>query len=177
MATQNPIESSGVYPLPEAQMDRFLFKLFIGYPSMNEEKIVIDQNINIHKFEDFGIKPVIKPSRISEMQKSARNIMVNDKVKNYITRIVDATRNSKNYGIKSGYYIEYGASPRAAINLAIAARAEALLNGKNFVVPQYIKDVAHDVLRHRIILTYEGLAKKITTDNIIDEILKKVKIT
>ena len=177
MATQNPIESSGVYPLPEAQLDRFLFKTFIGYPNMVDESIIIDKNINIKRFEEFDIKSVIKLSRLLEMQNAAKSVLINNNLKNYITRLVDATRNPEKYGIKSGVYIEYGSSPRASINLAIAARAEALLNGKNFVVPQYIKDVAHDVLRHRIILTYEGLAKKITTDDIIEEILKKIKIT
>lgn len=177
MATQNPIESSGVYPLPEAQLDRFLFKTFIGYPTMDEESIIIDKNITIKRFEDFDIKPVIKLSRLLEMQNVAKNVLINNNLKNYITRLVDATRNPEKYGIKSGVYIEYGSSPRAAISLAISARAEALLNGKNFVVPQYIKDVAHDVFRHRIILTYEGMAKKITTDDIIEEVLKKVKIT
>ena len=177
MATQNPIESSGVYPLPEAQWDRFLFKTFIGYPSMDEESQIIDQNITINRFEDFDIRSVITPGKLINMQNLAKKILINDKVKRYITRIVDATRHPDKYGIKGGYYIEYGSSPRAAISLAIAARAEALLNGKSFVVPQYIKDVAHDVLRHRIILTYEGLAKKITTDTVIDEILSKVKIT
>ena len=177
MATQNPIESSGVYPLPEAQWDRFLFKTFIGYPSMDEESLIIDQNITIKRFEDFDIRSVITPGKLINMQNLAKKILINDKVKRYITRIVDATRHPDKYGIKGGYYIEYGSSPRAAISLAIAARAEALLNGKSFVVPQYIKDVAHDVLRHRIILTYEGLAKKITTDTVIDEILSKVKIT
>src|SRR3989344_8824191 len=177
MATQNPIESSGVYPLPEAQWDRFLFRTFIGYPSMDEESLIIDQNITIKRFEDFDITSVITPGKLINMQNLAKKILINDKVKRYITRIVDATRHPDKYGIKGGYYIEYGSSPRAAISLAIAARAEALLNGKSFVVPQYIKDVAHDVLRHRIILTYEGLAKKITTDTVIDEILSKVKIT
>lgn len=176
MATQNPIESSGVYPLPEAQLDRFLFKMFIGYPNLDEEEIIIDQNITIKKFEDFNIGPVITQSRLIHMQNDTKNILVNNKIKTYIVRLVDATRNPTKYGIKSGNYVEYGASPRAAISLAIAARAEALLNGKSYVVPQYIKEVAHDVLRHRIILTYEGLAKKITTDEIIEEVLKKVKI-
>ena len=177
MATQNPIESSGTYPLPEAQLDRFLFKSYIGYPTLDDETVIIDKNITIRKFEDYNIKPAIRISRLLSMQEDAKNILINSNVKKYITRIVDATRNPAKYGIKSGYYIEYGASPRAAINLAIAARAEALLNGKNFVVPQYIKEVAHDVLRHRIILTYEGLAKRANTDAIIDEILKKIKIT
>ncbi len=177
MATQNPIESSGVYPLPEAQWDRFLFKTFIGYPSMDEESLIIDQNITTRRFEDFNIKSVITPNKLLAMQNLAKKILINDKMKRYITRIVDATRHPDKYGVKNGYYIEYGSSPRAAISLAIAARAEALISGKNFVVPQNVKDVAHDVLRHRIILTYEGLAKKVTTDAIVDEVLSKVKIT
>lgn len=177
MATQNPIESSGVYPLPEAQLDRFLFKMYIGYPTMEDEAMIIDKNITTRRFEDFDIKPVIKPNKLLDMQNAAKKIIIKDDVKKYITRIVDATRNPGKYGIKSGYYVEYGSSPRASISLAIAARAEALLSGKNYVLPQYIKDVAHDVLRHRIILTYEGLAKRIKTDDVIDEVLKKVRIT
>lgn len=176
MATQNPIESSGVYPLPEAQVDRFLFKTKITYPTVNQEVTIIDQNITIKKFEDYNVKSVIRPSKILKMQKAAREVVIRENVKKYITRIVDATRNPEKYKIKSGTFIEYGASPRAAISLAISARAEAVLNGKHFVVPQYVKDVAHDVLRHRIILTYEGLARKVKTDDIIDEILKRVKI-
>ena len=177
MATTNPIESAGIYTLPEAQLDRFLFKIFIGYPTMDEESAIIDNNITISKFEDFNIKAVVSATKIIEMQKAAKKVIMNSNIKKYVTRLVDATRNPGNYGIKSGSYIEYGASPRASISIAIAARAEALMNGKEFVVPQYVKDVAHDVLRHRIILTYEGMAKKITTDQIIDEILKKVKVT
>src|SRR3989344_1826489 len=113
LATQNPIESLGTYPSPEAQIDRFIYKLTIGYPTLDDETVIIDKNITIRKFEDYNIKPAIRISRLLSMQEDAKNILINSNVKKYITRIVDATRNPAKYGIKSGYYIEYGASPRA----------------------------------------------------------------
>ncbi len=176
MATQNPIETTGTYELPEAQIDRFLFKVYMTYPDLDEEKTIIDQNIDVKPFEAYGIKPVTNGKEIMEMQEFTKKIFLSEKLKKYITKIVDSTRNPQKYGIRQGEHIEYGASPRASIGLALAARAEALVQGESFVKPQHVKDVAHEVLRHRILLSYEGLAKKISTDDIIDEILKKVPI-
>lgn len=176
MATQNPIETAGTYELPEAQIDRFLFKIFMKYPKPDEEKMIIDQNIDVKQFEAYGVKPVLSPQEIIAMQELTKKIFLSDKLKTYIVKIVDATRNPKKYGITSGDYIEYGASPRASIGLALASKAEAVMQGQSFVRPQHIKSVAHEVLRHRIILSYEGLARKASTDDIIDEILKKIPL-
>jgi MoxR-like ATPase len=176
MANHNPIESSGTYKLPEAQIDRFLFKLKMGYPEMEEEEEIIDQNISTHKFEEFKIKPILSPSKIKTMQRLTKEINISKYVKKYIVSIIDATRNPDKYSVKHGKYIEWGASPRASISLGIGARADAFLRGDESVTPQNVKNVAHDVLRHRILLNYAGQAENIDTDKMIDEILSKVKI-
>ncbi|MAG08489.1 ATPase [Candidatus Woesearchaeota archaeon] len=176
MATINPIETSGTYALPEAQVDRFLFKLHMGYPKIEEEKLIIERNISLKKFEKYKIKPILNPERLIEMQELAKEIGHTDKIKNYITEMVNATRKPKKYNIKLGDYIEWGSSPRACIGLFIAAKAEALMEGEAFITPQHIKDVAHDVMRHRIILNYKGQAEGVKTDDIIKEILTKVPV-
>ncbi len=176
MATQNPIETGGTYPLPEAQIDRFLFKLLIDYPKHDEEKKVITQNIHLKKFDDYDIKPILDPQKIIEMQEFVKKIYLKDEIKDYIVNIVEATRKPKEHGISLGEYVEWGASPRASINLFIAAKAEALLNNSSFVTPQHVKSIAYDVLRHRILLNYEGQAEGIKSEKIIDEILSKVPV-
>lgn len=130
MASQNPIESAGVYPLPEAQIDRFLFKILIGYPKLTEERYVLKQNITLRKFDDFNLQSVITPQRILEMQNLTKQIYLSEEIEKYIINIVDATRNSKKYKIDLGKYIEWGVSPRAGIGMFIAAKAEALLREK-----------------------------------------------
>ena len=176
MANNNPLESSGTYKLPEAQVDRFLFKLDMGYPKVEEEEDIIDQNITIHKFEEFDLKKILSPEKVIFLQGKTKQINSSPQIKKYIVRLVDCTRNPKDYGIKLGRYIEYGGSPRASISLSIAAKADAVIRGQEFITPQNIKNVAHDVLRHRILLNYEGQAENIKTDKIIDEILSKVKV-
>ncbi len=176
MATQNTIESSGTYPLPEAQVDRFLFNLLLDYPDIEEEREILKKNISIHKLEDFNLKPVMSASKIVQIQKLVKKIFLNENVEKYIVRIVNATRNPDKYNLKFGKYIELGGSPRASIYLFIAAKAEALLCGDSYVKPQHVKNIAHDVLRHRIRLNYEAQAEGITTNQVIDEILKKVPV-
>jgi MoxR-like ATPase len=176
MATQNPLESLGTYPLPEAQMDRFLFKLNITYPSLEEEEHILRNNITVKPFEEFKIKAVSSPEQIVRIQQSVNSIYVDKKIEKYIVRIVDATRHPSQYGIGLGKYIAWGASPRASISIFMAARAEALLSGKTFVIPEYVKKVAPDVLRHRIIVNYEGQAEGITSDAIISQILERIEI-
>lgn len=176
MATQNPIESAGTYPLPEAQVDRFLLKVNMSYPSKDEEQKVLLTNIDLKKFEDYKIKPATTPKRILEMQKIVQDIYLSKEIENYILDIVEATRNPKKYDISLGKYIEWGGSPRTSIGLFVNSKADALLNGKTFVTPQNVKNVAYEVMRHRIILNYEGEAENIKTDQIISEILKKVPI-
>ena len=173
MANNNPIETSGVYDLPEAQIDRFLFKLLIEYPPNKEEKKIMETNITLKKFEDFNIKPVLSPQKIIDMQRITKGIYMDDKVKDYIVRIIDKTRKKD---FKNSQYIEWGGSPRASIGLFIASKAWALMNGRDYVVPEDIKEIAHYVLRHRIILSYKAGAERINSDDVIDEILRKVNI-
>ena len=176
LATQNTIESLGVYDLPAAQLDRFLFKLVMGHPSMEEEKLILKKNITVHSLEYFNIKQVLKPKDITEMQKLSQQVFVSAQVEEYIVRIVDATRHPEKYGVESGKYIDEGASPRASIGMYIAGKAQALMSGNTFATPEHIRDIAPDVLRHRIILNYEGQAEEITQDQIVKEILSKVPV-
>lgn len=177
LATQNPLETAGTYSLPEAQIDRFLLKVFMPYPDMDDEKKILDQNINIHKFDEFDINKVFDAEEIMKMQKDVKKIYLSEKIEDYIVKIVDATRNSEKYKIKLGNYIAWGCSPRASIGLFIASKACALINGRTFVIPNDVKEVALPIMRHRLILNYEGLAEGVKTDDIIKEILKKIHIS
>lgn len=176
MATQNPIESAGTYPLPEAQIDRFLLKLYMFYPDSHEELKILKRNIQLYKFENFGLKSVITPQDILKMQGDVKKIYMSKKVEQYCVNLVDATRNPKKYKIRLGKYVEWGSSPRASIGLFIVSKARAFIHGKNFVIPDFVKEIALPILRHRIILNYEGLAEGIKTDDIVKEILGKVPI-
>lgn len=176
MATQNPIETTGTYPLPEAQIDRFLFKLNMGYPTLDDEEKILENNINLQKFEDFDVKPATSLREILRMQDFVKSIYLKDSIKKYVINIVDSTRNPKKYDIRLGRYIEWGASPRASISLFIGAKTEALLNNSPFVTPQHVKNIAYDVLRHRLLLNYEGQSENIKTDDIVTEIISKVPV-
>lgn len=171
MATENPLEVSGVYSLPEAQIDRFLFKLLIDYPDFEEEKKILDKNVTIHDFEEYPLKSILSPRKILELQKLVKEVYTSDAIQEYIVRIVNETR-SKEFEMAN--YISYGASPRASIALHIAAKAEALINGRDYVAPQDVRVVTYPVLRHRIILNYEAEAENVSTDNVIKHILSKV---
>ncbi len=176
MATQNPIENAGVYNLPEAQIDRFLFKIKILYPRLHEENEILTKNMTLRRFDDIELKETTNPKEIIKMQEFVKKIYLSKDVENYIVRLIDATRNSHKYKINSGQYIEWGCSPRGSIGLYIASKAEALIQGSNFVTPAHVKKVAHDVMRHRILLNYEGQAENIKTDEIITEILSKIPV-
>ena len=174
MATQNPIEQEGTYPLPEAQVDRFLLKVVIGYPTKEEEREIIRQNISNEKLD---LQPLLKPSDILEAQKVVQQIYIDEKIERYIVDIVFATRNPAEYGLNDlTGIIAFGASPRASISLARAARAYAFLHQRGYVIPEDVIAVCHDVLRHRIGVTYEAEANNIGTDEIITEILDKVQV-
>lgn len=174
MATQNPIEQEGTYPLPEAQVDRFLLKVVIGYPDKEEEKAIIRQNISGTLAP---ITPIVKPSEILEVQKIVGKIYIDEKIENYIVDIVFATRQPAKYGLGDlQSIISFGASPRASISLALAARAYAFLQGRGYVIPEDVRSVCHDVLRHRIGLTYEAEANNIGADEVITDILDKVVV-
>jgi MoxR-like ATPase len=176
MATQNPIESAGTYPLPEAQLDRFLFKLKMNYPIKEDEKKIIEQNISLNSFESYGLRTVMSPEDILAMQKVVHTIEHTGKINDYIVEIVNSTRNPKDYKLNIGKYISLGASPRASIYLFIGAKADALVKGQTHVSPQNVKNVAIDVLRHRIKLNYRAQIDGVTEEDIINEIISKVKI-
>jgi len=173
MATENPIENAGVYPLPEAQIDRFLFKLIMGYPESEEEKKIMDTNMTIKRFEEFDLKPVINPKEILKMQDLVKKVYLDDTIKNYILTIVRKTR-SKDF--ENAQYISYGCSPRASIGLFIASKANALMDGRDYVLPEDVRKIAFEVLRHRLILSYKASIQKISPDLIVKEILDSVGI-
>ncbi|HZX44404.1 MAG TPA: MoxR family ATPase [Candidatus Nanoarchaeia archaeon] len=173
LATQNPIETEGTYKLPEAQVDRFMFKLLIKYPSKKEEMEIIRRNT---QGREFDLAKVINPDDIIKIQKFNQQIYADEKIEEYVSSIVDATRHPLEYHLDFDGHIEYGASPRASIWLILAAKAHALLHQRGYVMPEDVKAVAHDVLRHRIILSYEAEAEEITSDDIISKIIEKVKV-
>lgn len=176
LATQNPIEHSGTYPLPEAQIDRFMFKLNLLYPSMEEEQKILNQNIQIKKFSDYKLRRILSPEHIIAMQEDIHKIYMDPKLEKYVVSIVDATRRPDKYKLKLGKYIEFGASPRGSINLVVASKADCLMNSRTYVTPDEIKKIARDVLRHRILLNYEGQAEGVTSDQIVAEILSKIPV-
>ncbi len=176
MATQNPLEQLGVYPLPEAQIDRFLFKIAVGYPKKEDERRIVDQNTMINEFESYDIQDVIVPQDVFDMQSVVREIYLAPEIKHYIVELINATRHPEEYGLEYGKYIDWGASPRASIAVFITAKAHAFLENRAYVLPEDVREVAHNVLRHRIILNYEGKAVELETDTIIDEILKSVAV-
>lgn len=171
MATENPLEVSGVYSLPEAQIDRFLFKLLISYPDSEDEKAILKKNMTINNFEDYDLKAVLNPKKILDLQKQVKDVFTSEIIEEYIVNIVKETRNKTG---EFGKYVSYGASPRASIALYIASKAEALMQGRDYVVPEDVKTVVFPILRHRIILNYEAEAEQITTEEVIKHILSKI---
>jgi len=174
MATQNPIEQEGTYPLPEAQVDRFMLKVKITYPEAQEERKVLDSALD---GTTRPIQAVLQPEQLAEMQEVVKLIYVDDQVKAYILNLVRATRDPSLFGLKDLVpLIDYGASPRATIFLGLAARAMAFLQGRGYVTPQDVKDIAYDVLRHRVILTYEAEAEERTSEDVLRAILNAVPV-
>ena len=174
LATQNPIEQEGTYTLPEAQVDRFMFKLKVGYPSMEDEHQIMRRMAR--SAPKTSVEPVIDLEDILETRGLLDKVFIDEKVEKYILRLVDATRNPSAYGIDISRYLRFGASPRATIFLSLAARGLAMLNLREFAVPQDIKDVAGDVLRHRMALSYRAEAEGLTSDDLIEKILNTVPI-
>ncbi len=173
LATQNPIESEGTYKLPEAQIDRFMFKILIGYPTKDDEIEIIDRFTEGIKH---SISRLLSSKQILEMQEFNQKIYADKKIKEYVAEIVDATRYPDKYGFEINGHIEYGASPRASLWLILAAKAHAMINGRGYVKPEDVKSIAYDVLRHRILLTYEAEAEQKTSDEIITKILEKIRV-
>ncbi len=174
LATQNPIEQEGTYPLPEAQLDRFMLKVVIKYPTKEEEKLIIRQNIA----QEFPkINPIIKAETIVKARNAVRDVYMDEKIEKYILDIVFATRFPKESNLrKLESMISYGGSPRASINLALAAKAYAFIKRRGYVIPEDVRAICHDVMRHRIGLTYEAEAENVTTDDVINEVLNIVEV-
>ncbi len=174
LATQNPIEQEGTYPLPEAQLDRFMLKVKINYPDKGQERQILDRMAMTDK--KFDVRPVIKPSDIAEVRAVVDEIYIDEKVKDYIVNIVCATRDPKAYGLDLANFISYGASPRATIYLAVAAKAHAFIQQRGYVTPQDVKSVGLDVLRHRVIVSYEAEAEDKTSEDIIRTIFDNIEV-
>ena len=174
LATQNPIEQEGTYQLPEAQVDRFMLKVVIDYPKLEEEKLIIRQNIT---GEQIDVRPIMSANEILEARKVVRQVYIDEKIEKYIVDIVFASRYPEKYGLDEVKdMISFGGSPRASINLALAARSYAFIKRRGYVIPEDVRAVAHDVLRHRIGLTYEAEASNMTADEIVSKILNKVEV-
>ncbi len=174
LATQNPIEQEGTYPLPEAQLDRFMLKIKVNYPDRDQERLILDRMAATDK--KFDIKPVIKPADIAEVRAVIDEIYIDEKVKDYIVDIVCATRDPKKYGLDLGNLINYGASPRATIFLAVAAKAHAFIQQRGYVTPQDVKSIGLDVLRHRVIVSYEAEAEDKTSEDVIKMIFDNIEV-
>jgi MoxR-like ATPase len=174
LATQNPIEQEGTYPLPEAQVDRFMLKLKISYPSKTEEHQILKKMATSRPAIE--IEPVLAPGDIKRLRELADEIFMDEKIEEYIVNMVEATRKPEAYGLEISQLIRYGASPRATIFLAMASKANALLEGRGYVTPQDVKTIAMDVMRHRVIITYEAEAEEKTSEDIVAQILQTVKV-
>ena len=174
MATENPIEQEGTYPLPEAQVDRFMLKLNIDYPSRDEERKILERMA--HTSTDIQVSPVITPDTIMEARKAVDEIYVDDKIKEYILDIVFATREPEKYNLDIADYLRYGASPRATLALTNGARAFAFLQSRGYVTPQDVKSIAPDILRHRVIVSYEAEADELTSDDLIEKLLSEIPV-
>lgn len=173
MATQNPIEQEGTYPLPEAQVDRFMLKLTVTYPNKKEERSILDR---MTTGEEVHAARVIEPKDIFRARALMNEIYIDDKIKDYIVDLVFATRNPENYGLKIAELIHYGASPRATIYLTLAAKAHAFIKRRGYVTPEDVKSIGMDILRHRLILTYEAEAEDLTTEEVIQKVFDKIEV-
>jgi MoxR-like ATPase len=173
MATKNPLENIGVYTLPEAQIDRFLYNVKMDYPKEKDEFVIMEQNATLKNFDEFNIKPVLDIKDIIKMQEYVHKIYLGDNIKNYILSIVKKTRDKD---FQDSDCLQFGVSPRATIALYISAKANALMDGRNYVLPEDVKDICHDVLRHRMILSYKATLRKIDADRLITNILEEVKL-
>jgi MoxR-like ATPase len=175
LATQNPLEQEGTYPLPEAQVDRFIMKVVVNYPKMHEEQMIIRQNVQGMSFAT--IKQVVSVQEVSNARELVRQVYMDEKIEQYILDIVFATRNPEKYKLeKLQPLISYGASPRGSINLALAAKSQAFLNKRGFVIPEDVRSICNDVLRHRIGLTYEAEAESVNVEGVIEEVLKQINV-
>jgi MoxR-like ATPase len=174
LATQNPIEQEGTYPLPEAQVDRFMLKLRMSYPTKEEELLILDRMAAIEP--DLEIEPILDRGDVGELRRLLDRIYVDDKIKRYIVDVIAATRKPADFGLDIGPYIQYGASPRATVFLTRAAKGHAFLEGRGYVTPHDIKSIGYDVLRHRLIVTYEAEAEEITSEELLRRIFDHLRV-
>ncbi len=175
LATQNPLEQEGTYPLPEAQVDRFIMKVIVDYPKMHEEQMILRQNVQGMGYED--VKQVVSIQEVLSARDLTRQIYMDEKIEQYILDIVFATRKPEKYNLeKLKPLISYGASPRGSINLGLAAKAQAFLNRRGFVIPEDVRSISKDVLRHRIGLTYEAEAENVKVEDVIDDVIKQINV-
>ncbi|MFL5242612.1 MAG: AAA family ATPase [Gemmataceae bacterium] len=174
LATQNPIEQEGTYPLPEAQVDRFMLKLKVGYPSKEEEFAILNRMAAIEP--DISVRAVLEPAAIAEVRQALDGLYMDDKIKRYIVDVIHCTRRPDEFGLDIAPYIQYGASPRATIFLTRAAKAQAFIDGRGYVTPQDVKSIGYDVLRHRVAVTYEAEAEDITSDQLLKRIFDHLKV-
>jgi MoxR-like ATPase len=173
LATQNPIEQEGTYPLPEAQVDRFMLKLKVGYPSREEELVILDRMTG-HDVPE--VQPVVTLAQINTARDVVRDVYIDEKVKNYIIDVVRATRSPQLYGLPLEEFIAFGASPRASIALTLASKAHAFVRGRGYVTPEDVKSIGMDVLRHRVILTYEAEAEEMKPEDVVQKVFDKVEV-
>ncbi|MCC6417723.1 MAG: AAA family ATPase [Gemmataceae bacterium] len=174
LATQNPIEQEGTYPLPEAQVDRFMLKLKLTYPTKDEELAILDRMAAVEPALE--VEPVLTAGEIFELRSAIDQVYVDDKIKRYIVDVIHATRRPAEYGLDLAPYIQYGASPRGTIFLTRGARAQAFLDGRGYVTPQDVKSIGHDVLRHRVTITYEAEAEDIASEDLLQRIFDHLKV-
>jgi MoxR-like ATPase len=174
LATQNPIEHEGTYGLPEAQLDRFMFKLILSYPQIAEERQILDRMVRAEP--EINVRAVATTAAVLDSRQLLDHVHMDEKVRDYVVNIVDATRHPGKYGLQIEHLIRYGASPRASIFLALAAKGEALLSGRGYVTPEDVKSIALDVLRHRVLLTYEADAETIAPDKVLGQILDAIEV-
>jgi len=174
MATENPVEQEGTYPLPEAQVDRFMLKICVDYPNRDEERLILDRMA--HAEPPAPTQPILTPEQILNARQTVDEIYIDDKIKAYIIDLIFATREPQEAGLPIQDYIKYGASPRATISLTLAARAHAFMQGRGYVTPQDVKSIAPDVLRHRLIISYEAEAEELTPDALIEQILAEIPV-
>jgi MoxR-like ATPase len=174
LATQNPIEQEGTYPLPEAQVDRFMLKLSVGYPTREEERLILDRMASTN--HQVRATPVVQPKDITAARALVDAIYIDEKVKEYIIDLVVATRDPQSFKLDLGQFIQYGASPRATLYLTLAAKAQAFISGRGYVTPQDVKSIGADVLRHRVIISYEAEAEEMTSDTIVQRIFDGVPV-
>ena len=173
LATQNPIETEGTYALPEAQVDRFMLKVLVGYPTATEEFVIVERMTGVLQ----AVQKVLTTDQLVELQKKADQVYVDPALIEYAVRMVTATRQPKDFGLKElEHYIMFGASPRASINLILTARALAFVRGRNYALPQDVLDMALDVMRHRLVLSYEALSDNVTSDDLLKKILDRIPI-